>query len=270
MIKTFKVTDNNNAPLDYIKDLEAFNNGKEYNFKNGINIIIGKNGCGKSTLIKLLTYYMLCSEKLYSKLPNFKEFGAALALESMFQDEKLKDGIEIEADYCGVVYNYLTHNNMKGNEILNSIHNMNLYYNNNTASTGESTLNYLEYLFNFSFKNRDVQFPLDKIFEESKETNDFWKKRLDNLLNYYKNHSFEVSRETFEYTFLIDEPDRNLDIDNIQTIYNILSFKKKMTQLICVIHNPILIYKLSKLDYINFIELSDNYLNKIKEVFKDI
>ena len=30
-----------------------------------------------------------------------------------------------------------------------------------------------------------------------------------------------------------------------------------MTQLICVIHNPILIYKLSKLEYINFIELTD-------------
>ena len=40
-----------------------------------------------------------------------------------------------------------------------------------------------------------------------------------------------------------------------------------MTQLICVIHNPILIYKLSKLDYINFIELTEGYLNEIKEVF---
>ena len=43
-----------------------------------------------------------------------------------------------------------------------------------------------------------------------------------------------------------------------------------MTQLICVIHNPILIYKLSKLDYINFIELTEGYLNEIKEVFNKL
>ena len=43
-----------------------------------------------------------------------------------------------------------------------------------------------------------------------------------------------------------------------------------MTQLICVIHNPILIYKLSKLNYINWIELSEGYLDKIKEVFNKL
>ena len=43
-----------------------------------------------------------------------------------------------------------------------------------------------------------------------------------------------------------------------------------MTQLICVIHNPILIYKLSQLDYINFIEMTNGYLDDIKSVFKNL
>ena len=43
-----------------------------------------------------------------------------------------------------------------------------------------------------------------------------------------------------------------------------------MTQLICVIHNPILIYKLSKLEYINFIELTKGYLKEIKDVFNKL
>ena len=42
-----------------------------------------------------------------------------------------------------------------------------------------------------------------------------------------------------------------------------------MTQLIGVIHNPILIYKLSKLERINIIELTDGYLEEIKDVFSD-
>lgn len=65
-----------------------------------------------------------------------------------------------------------------------------------------------------------------------------------------------------EYTVLMDEPDRNLDIDNIMQIYNVLSFHKPQTQIIAIVHNPALIYKLSKLDCVNFIEMTEGYLSK--------
>lgn len=68
---------------------------------------------------------------------------------------------------------------------------------------------------------------------------------------------------TFEYTILMDEPDRNLDIDNIMDLYNVLSFHKPQTQIIAVIYNPALIYKLSKLDHVNFIEMTKGYLKKV-------
>ena len=69
---------------------------------------------------------------------------------------------------------------------------------------------------------------------------------------------------------MLDEPDRNLDISNIESIYAILSYERKDTQLIAVIHNPILIYKLSKLNYVNFIELKKGYLNEIKKVIEEL
>lgn len=62
---------------------------------------------------------------------------------------------------------------------------------------------------------------------------------------------------------LKDEPDRNLDIDNIMQIYNVLSFHKPQTQIIAIVHNPALIYKLSKLDCVNFIETTEGYLKDI-------
>ena len=64
----------------------------------------------------------------------------------------------------------------------------------------------------------------------------------------------------------MDEPDRNLDIDNIQQVYGILSERKEHTQIIAIVHNPILIYKLSKLKDINFIQMERGYLNKIKNL----
>ena len=125
-------------------------------------------------------------------------------------------------------------------------------------------------LYDLAFSNKNVQFPIKKIFTQRDSSNDYWRDRLNNLLRYYKENRFDTTPEEFSFTFLIDEPDKNLDIENIEDIYKVLSYKKKMTQLICVIHNPILIYKLSKLDYINWIELSDGYLDKIKEVFNRI
>lgn len=52
-------------------------------------------------------------------------------------------------------------------------------------------------------------------------------------------------------------------IDNIMDLYKVLSFHKPQTQIIAVIHNPALIYKLSKLDCVNFIEMTKGYLKKI-------
>lgn len=61
----------------------------------------------------------------------------------------------------------------------------------------------------------------------------------------------------------MDEPDRNLDITRIKEIYDILNHKKENTQIIAVIHNPILIYKLSKRSHVNIIEMTDGYVEDV-------
>lgn len=57
------INDNTQTPLSHLHKLDAFKNGKEYEFKPGINIIIGRNGCGKSTLMNLIALYTLCYKK---------------------------------------------------------------------------------------------------------------------------------------------------------------------------------------------------------------
>lgn len=270
MITKVQITDNSRLPLKYAKELDAFKNGKEYNFKGGVNVIIGKNGSGKTTLMKMIAMYMLCNDSLCSRLPNFANYGA-LKLNDIFNEEELLDGIKIMADYAGVVYNCLAHNEMKNEDILDNVTNMNYYLSNNGASTGETTVNSVGQLFKFAFRNTNIEFPLKEIMDivKNKTCNDFWEERLTNLLKYYRdNRDNFITQQNFEYTFLLDEPDRNLDITNIDSVYEILSHRKGMTQLIAVIHNPILIYKLSRIrgkNKVNFIELTDGYLNDIKK-----
>lgn len=277
MITKVQITDNTKLPLKYAKELDAFKNGKEYNFKGGVNVIIGKNGSGKTTLMKMIAMYMLCNDSLCSRLPNFANYGA-LKLNDIFKhnEEELLDGIKIMADYAGVVYNCLAHNEMKNEDILDNVTNMNYYLSNNGASTGETTVNSVGQLFKFAFRNTNIEFPLKEIMDivKNKKCNDFWQERLTNLLKYYRdNRDNFITQQDFEYTFLLDEPDRNLDITNIDSVYQVLSHRKEMTQLITVIHNPVLIYKLSKVkgkNKVNFIELTDGYLNDIKNVFENL
>ena len=275
MITKVQITDNSKLPLKYAKELDAFKNGKEYNFKGGVNVIIGKNGSGKTTLMKMIAMYMLCNDSLCSRLPNFANYGA-LKLNNIFNEEELLDGIKIMADYAGVVYNCLAHNEMKNKDVLDNVTNISYYLSNNGASTGETIVNSVGQLFKFAFSNMNIAFPLKEIMDIviNKTCNDFWKERFTNLLKYYRdNRDNFITQQDFEYTFLLDEPDRNLDITNIDSVYEILSHRKEMTQLITVIHNPVLIYKLSEVkgkNKINFIELTDGYLNDIKNVFEDL
>lgn len=269
MIKEVTIKDNTKSPIDYIVDLKNFSNNKSYKFSDEINIIIGENGCGKSTLLNLISEYMLCKDNLCTHTYN-----EPLMYRSLFNDSiddiEVMDGVEVKADYKGVVYRYLAHNETTKNDILSSSENFFTYLSNTSLSTGETVINTLSKLFDFSFNNLKINFPIEELIKLSESSNDIWKKRILKLIEYYKNNSIKITKEEFKYTFLLDEIDRNLDIKHINDIYNVLSYRKPYTQLICVVHNPILIYKLSKLDYVNIIEMTDGYLQSIKDVIDNL
>jgi predicted ATPase len=44
MITSVKIKDNTKTPFEYVSNIEAFENGREFIFKPGVNVIIGKNG----------------------------------------------------------------------------------------------------------------------------------------------------------------------------------------------------------------------------------
>lgn len=267
MIKSVFIDNNKNLPLKYSYKLESLKNGTRFDFTNGVNIIIGKNGSGKTTLLQNIASYLLCKHNYYSQLPNFAVFGSALELNDLFNDDELKDGMKVKCDYAGVVYNYVPCNETSDNYDAHVIANKMECAN---KSVGEKIKVELNSLFNIAFNNRKVQFPIKELISKRDSSNDLWRDRFNSLLRYYKENIVDITPEEFSFTFLIDEPDKNLDISNIEELYKVLSYQKEMTQLICVIHNPILIYKLSKLDYINFIELTDGYLEEIKNVFNKL
>jgi hypothetical protein len=135
------------------------------------------------------------------------------------------------------------------------------------ASTGEGIVLNLENLFERMFsQDANLDFPVNEIKSEA----EYYSKNFseDNIftqyIDYVKEHKVDFGNDN-EYTVLIDEPDRNLDIFNINQIFEILNTRKEKTQLIAVIHNPILIYKLYKNKDINFIEMKKGYIKSVIE-----
>jgi energy-coupling factor transporter ATP-binding protein EcfA2 len=259
MITSVYIENNKETPIKYLAKLPIFKNKSNFEFKKGINIIVGTNGCGKTTLINLISQICLCHESLYSKLPK-----SALDYPTfLFKKNEVMSGAKIKSDYAGIVFRYKVASEMKGEECLNDIQNFALCFEGNNSSTGEKTLEALQVLFKNMNEIEEINFPIKELLKQSENSNDVWKERLINLVKYYRDNQIKIKQEDFEFTVLMDEPDRNLDIDNIQKIYDIVSYQRPNTQTIVVLHNPILIYKLSKLPYINWIEMSKGYLNKI-------
>ena len=257
MITSVEFTDVNDCPHHYIKDV--FKNGDVFNFKDGVNIIIGKNGSGKSTLLNLISMYTLCETTMMSAVPS-----NAIEYPRIFKDDNtVYNGVLIHHDYISKVFKYKPAIEMNNDEAQQNFTNFNLYINTVKASCGEGTMVALNCLFNELFGKNNYEYPIKKLQEIADSSNDVWKANITSLLNYYKANRCKLNN--WSITVLLDEPDRNLDIDNIQQLYGILSYQKENTQLICVIHNPMLIYKLSKVEHINFVELTEGYLDSIKK-----
>lgn len=264
MLSSVKISDNTDCQLDYVSKLPAFANGTEYTFKSGVNIIIGPNGCGKSSLMNIIYDFTFTHFSMESKLPvDIMDYPPIFKRDS----EDIYRGIEIHADYKGKVFRLMSASDMKDRVALDNAANFSLFANAVKNSTGEKIKTSLYSLFHCMFEGDGGRlFPLRELVKLSKKVNDFWANRLSNLIEYYKTNHIKVNGEDYEFTVLMDEPDRNLDIDNIKEIHTILSFHKPETQVIAVIHNPALIYKLSKLEgdnKVNFAEMAPGYLNKV-------
>lgn len=259
MITSIKIQDNKRTPFHYLPELGVFKNGAEFVFKPGVNVVIGKNGSGKSTLLNLIAKYTLCERSMCSEIPR-----DALPFPDIFDEEdKVLDGVRIQSDYIGKVFHLIPHTDMDRDNVLDNIHNFSSYMSGISGSSGEKCVCSINSLFKFIFSQTDYAFPIIKLKEYGESANMLWKGRIGSLIGYYKKNNVQVQESDFEYTVLMDEPDRNLDIENIMQVYGVLSFHKPQTQIIAVIHNPALIYKLSKLDCVHFVEMTDGYLEEV-------
>lgn len=255
MVYKVSIKDNQNTPIPYLQDLDSFKNGREYIFKPGVNIIVGENGCGKTTLMNLiksylLVYYTDCDKGIY-------RCNISNLYKGALDSKKLLEGADVYADYQRNTFRLSHAGEKEKNQALETFEDFGTMFNQKHSSTGESVLVAINSLFSHIFSKK-AKLTFDyKQFKESDPQ--YWE--------YVKNHHQEGSDE---WTILMDEPDRNLDIENINQVKGILSFHKEHTQIIAVVHNPLLICSLSKIKDINIIEMTEGYVHKVNQLVRNL
>ena len=173
--------------------------------------------------------------------------------------DKFLDGIDVYSDYQKNVFR-LCHAAEKNNDdTLANINAFTEYFTQIKSSTGEGVIVAINSMFKRMFsKGANLMFDFDKVGSD-----DLYKKYGD----YVKNHRVT---DHDEWTILMDEPDRNLDIENMSNILGILSFQKPNTQIIAVVHNPLLICALSKIKDVHMIEMTRGYVSKVRKLVKSM
>ena len=246
MITEVYIRDNENAPIRYLSSLDNFKNGTKYEFKEGVNVIVGENGSGKTTLLNLIRAYLLIDEKECDKGVYNCNINK---LFRTYNSERMLDGVDVYADYERNTFRLCHLSEISEDGAMKDFNSFGTYATQKMSSTGESVHIALYSLFDMMFSaNAKLKYDYSK---------------LGDMYPMYTEYVSKHKTQGNEWTIIMDEPDRNLDIEHIDEILGILSFHKEQTQIISVVHNPLLTYSLSKNKGVNIIELTDGYVNRV-------
>ena len=253
--------------------------GRTFTFKPGPNIIIGENGSGKSTLLNVIRGLTFCKRQFGSDV---KGMGRSwIGQISIMYEKGYWHLTEMKGQYKWSVINLRKSEDIESDRATDNLLNLVQVYESGSRSHGQNQMNSLyrmmDYIKGGGELVKDIKDSSHLKFEEmvlkpieQYTGRDIGGCMLEDIVQYYKDNIINTTVDT-EYnglTILEDEPDMGLDINNIENLYRFLVNAPNGYQHIAVLHNIGIIHKLMEHGGVNFIELTEGYLDKVERFFR--
>jgi len=241
-----------------------------FNFTDGVNIITGRNGAGKSVLLNIIKINCaIQKDSTYARMVHPFEISKGILTNETytipeFCTKKLKDNElpKSSIDWDGTIVHYLTPEFFnprdiwtrldtplpKGRELFTGMEAIGSMVSTNSA--GEKSIGLLNKLYELHTDYdppirgvNDTWMEADKVYQD-------WVKSLP---------------KNGKPTLLIDELDHHLDIDNQKFYWEYINHLAKKWQVIVVSHS---VFAFMRTD-VNHIPLDKKYLKSVQEIFKN-
>lgn len=289
---TFKDPDTIDKPIaesmDYIPNVPALR-GKEFRFEPGLNLIIGGNGCGKTSLLSAIRQIYLAEDadghfepvssySLYSSLTK-------LAFDRLCESG-LYDAVTLKADFSKPLFCHRKPGDIgrSSDSILSSFATVAQYFDSSSRSKGEGTSDALFGLIALmqgkhpGYKDADyLDFAktrgfIDDLARKSAEEaagpdpyfSDFlYATKFAAASGYYRAN--DIGSDS-HLTAIMDEPDEGMDVYRLSDLLGLLRAVSQLSrdQFIVAIHNVAIIRALAEIPEVNIIELEPGYLEAVK------
>ena len=258
---------------------------KTFEFAPGVNVVVGKNGSGKTSMLNVLRTITNCKGQFGSDVSGYdywemhihnifeQGYWHLTEVKSPFRRStiNLRKGSDIErgnelssgSSFTQSIFGSRRSNGEQGQDSLNMmtaylLKGERAFHKENESIEKDKKYEHL------SFK----KMVLDVIEKRMERCNDHYKKIFGTLLDYYKHNTSKENKESEDLTILMDEPDAGLDIDNVKEVYKFITEMPAGYQIIVVLHNVGMIHKLKKWGKANFIELPEGYIDKVEDFFE--
>lgn len=250
--------------------------GKTFTFKRGLNIVVGENGCGKTSLLRVIRKLWMCehrSPEMYSRFLFSQFFNLSF---SEFFDDGLYEGVEMRADFRRPMFNLRKPEEVRHeSSILDSVGNALQFMESASMSKGENTMSAISMLVNLMIGKSKIADPKE-YFNFTKtlsllqkvKTTDECADKVRFAVDWYRRNHADLDASCLTAT--MDEPDAGMDIyrlDKVRSFLEIVS-QVQRDQFIVTMHNVALIRTMMELPNVHFIELSPGYLEAIKNFGK--
>ena len=264
--------------------------GKTFEFKPGLNVIVGRNGSGKTALLNVIRHLTFCDELFSSSIADKREYWELHTQNSY--DKGFWHLVDLRADYRLCTFNLRKSSDFHSSDFASSTDNFLQTMNGFKRSEGENVLDSLVMMAAYSnhgdkwtqrhrkgYKKpkKDEYGHLPHHYfdrqvlcyikvKAAKEKGGYWGTMWNHLLDYYSKNDDKTLENGL--TYLMDEPDKGMDIYNVNMLYNWIGKGEGNIQDIVVLHNIGLIHRIFNERKANFIELSEGYLDDVENFFR--